>query len=181
MWNDAIEIKREELYEQVWSEPVSQVAKRYQLSDVGLAKICKRFQIPLPWLGYWQKKRHGKSVQRPALPPLTNPTQSVIRIERRTKPMVDPVQDSDLEAKITFERLPENHIKVPPELHEPHPYVVAAEKSLRHAKSNDSGILMPRSAKCLDVSVSSACLDRALRTMDTLIKALEARQFKASV
>ncbi len=60
---------REELYEQVWTEPVSKVAPRYGISDVGLAKLCARANIPLPERGYWAKSRYGKTVKRSPLPP----------------------------------------------------------------------------------------------------------------
>ena len=46
----ATRYNRERLYEEVWSEPVIVVAKRYGLSDVGLAKICKKLDIPRPGL-----------------------------------------------------------------------------------------------------------------------------------
>ena len=39
---------REELYELVWSEPMVRLAKRFALTDVALAKTCKRMGIPVP-------------------------------------------------------------------------------------------------------------------------------------
>ena len=36
------ELTREELYAQVWAEPMTKLAQRYGLSDRGLAKICTR-------------------------------------------------------------------------------------------------------------------------------------------
>jgi hypothetical protein len=59
---------RERLYEEVWSEPVTVVAKKYGLLDVGLAKICKKLNIPRPGLGYWAKKATARPVGKP--PPL---------------------------------------------------------------------------------------------------------------
>ena len=60
---------RDQLYEQVWSMPMQQLAKQYGISDVGLAKACKLMRIPLPGRGYWAKKAAGKPVQRrPPLP-----------------------------------------------------------------------------------------------------------------
>ena len=50
--NDAVTLTREELYEMVWSELLWTLAQRYGLSDVGLAKTCRRFKIPVPWRGY---------------------------------------------------------------------------------------------------------------------------------
>jgi hypothetical protein len=34
--------KREELYELVWAEPIKKLATRFEISDVGLAKACRR-------------------------------------------------------------------------------------------------------------------------------------------
>lgn len=59
---------REELYALVWSEPMSKLAKRFDLSDVGLAKACRRSNIPLPNRGYWAKREAGKSVVQAPLP-----------------------------------------------------------------------------------------------------------------
>ena len=62
---------REELYGEVWKEPVSVVAKRYGVSDTALAKVCRRLNVPLPPRGYWAKLRAGVSVSIPALPEFT--------------------------------------------------------------------------------------------------------------
>ncbi|GEM_PF-4959883 len=43
---ETIIFEREKLYQEIWAEPVMQVAKRYGISDVGLAKICKKMKIP---------------------------------------------------------------------------------------------------------------------------------------
>jgi ankyrin repeat protein len=59
---------RQKIYDEIWSEPMQHVAKRYGMSDVGFAKICKKLQIPRPGLGYWAKKAAGKPVpKQPAL------------------------------------------------------------------------------------------------------------------
>lgn len=60
---------REELYQLVWSEPMIQLAKRFGLSDVGLAKACRRAAIPVPERGYWAKRQAGKPTARQPLPP----------------------------------------------------------------------------------------------------------------
>ena len=53
------QITRKELYAQVWSTPIRTLAANYGLSDVGLAKICKRLAIPRPPRGYWAKIQAG--------------------------------------------------------------------------------------------------------------------------
>lgn len=57
-------VSREALYEEVWTDPVTKVAQRYGLSDVGLAKLCRSLAIPLPERGHWAKVKAGKKVAR---------------------------------------------------------------------------------------------------------------------
>jgi len=42
------QISRKELYQEVWSTPMTKLAKKYGISDVGLAKVCNRNNIPRP-------------------------------------------------------------------------------------------------------------------------------------
>ena len=60
---------REALYELVWSEPVKDLAAKLRISDVGLAKQCRRANVPVPPRGYWAKLDAGQPVERTPLPP----------------------------------------------------------------------------------------------------------------
>jgi hypothetical protein len=60
--------KRLELYNLVWSEPMRDIAARFEISDVGLAKACRNASIPVPPRGYWNKKKAGHRVARFPLP-----------------------------------------------------------------------------------------------------------------
>jgi hypothetical protein len=62
-----MEKTRQELFEFVWSMPVTKLSKQFELSDVGLRKICIKHQIPLPLQGHWTRKQFGKEAPRPAL------------------------------------------------------------------------------------------------------------------
>lgn len=55
---------RQQLYELVWVKPMWKLAKEMGISDVCLAKACRRTDIPTPGLGYWAKLKHGKKVRR---------------------------------------------------------------------------------------------------------------------
>ncbi|WP_153041063.1 hypothetical protein [Paraburkholderia monticola] len=68
------DFEREKLYEEIWSEPVSKVSKRYQISDVGLRKICLSLDVPVPPRGYWEKLAAGKAVSKPQLQPTKGAT-----------------------------------------------------------------------------------------------------------
>jgi hypothetical protein len=61
-------ITRRELYDLVWSEPIRALAPRLEISDVGLAKVCRRSDIPIPPRGYWAKTAVGQITPRPDLP-----------------------------------------------------------------------------------------------------------------
>lgn len=61
-------LTRKALYDLVWSEPMTTIAKRFQLSDVGLRKTCINHQIPLPTAGHWMKIKFKKKIKRAVLP-----------------------------------------------------------------------------------------------------------------
>jgi hypothetical protein len=49
IWN------REQLYAEVWEQPMVRIGAKYGISSVMLGKVC--LQIPVPGRGYWVKKR----------------------------------------------------------------------------------------------------------------------------
>jgi hypothetical protein len=59
---ETINISRKELYDLVWSTPMTSLSRKYLISDNGLRKICKRLGIPMPKAGHWEKLRAGKDV-----------------------------------------------------------------------------------------------------------------------
>jgi len=61
-------LTRSELYEAVWREAKTTVAKRLGVSDVAIGKACRRAAIPIPPVGYWARVAVGKKPERPALP-----------------------------------------------------------------------------------------------------------------
>ena len=61
--------RRELLYQEVWNYPVTEVAKKYAVSDAAIHKVCRSMDIPTPPVGYWAKKQAGKDITIPPLPP----------------------------------------------------------------------------------------------------------------
>lgn len=59
---------REELYELVWSKPMTEVAKSLGVSGSYMARVCTHLSVPRPNLGYWAKHAVGKTPPRPPLP-----------------------------------------------------------------------------------------------------------------
>lgn len=181
MKSEIITLTREELYNLIWSEPMSKLAKILGISDVGLAKICRRLNIPRPEQGHWLRIRNGWPVKVKTLPPMHDPSLLRVEIEKREKK--DKIQDPQLEQDplILHERLQENRIHVPQTLSSPHILIKATSEYARKKQPDKYGRFDLRGKESLDMVVSPAALPRALRIMNTVIKALEMRGMKLFV
>jgi hypothetical protein len=173
----SIILKREELYEQVWKIPVTQLAKQFGISDVGLAKICKKLNVPRPPIGYWAKVEHGKKVGRPALPPLKpgEPAEYVYQQVPKAR------SSCDIEGKIKDMPQLTKAIVVPECLESPHPLVRHTRAALRRLKPDDYGMLSPQGENCLALRVGPASVDRALIILDAVLKEFKSLGFPVSV
>jgi integrase len=76
---------RQALYDLVWSESILTIAKRLEVSDVGLAKACRRADIPTPDRGYWAKLAVGKRCSRPVLPSVAPGIPDFISVRGRSR------------------------------------------------------------------------------------------------
>ena len=152
---DVIRISRPELYQMVWSIPMMRLAKEYGLSDVGLAKICKKYRIPRPSRGYWAKREAGENVKTTPLPPGLD--EEVIEIRPSSYHDSSPEPQTGLEPLIKAETDPEMLVLVPDTLRNPHPLVHRSAEMLRSLEPNQWGILEPKK-NCLDIKVSKKTL-----------------------
>jgi hypothetical protein len=59
----AASISRQELYDQFWSEPLTTISSRLELTYSQLKKVCEDYEIPLPKNGYWSKLKFKKEVE----------------------------------------------------------------------------------------------------------------------
>lgn len=157
-------VARAELYGSVWSRPMRDVARDLGISDVGLAKLCRRHAIPTPERGHWAKLKHGKKIEQPPLPTLEAGDSELIELP--------PLVDSGRSEPISKEVL---GIEVQPELKDPHPVVARTAASLRGARADEHGRVTPRAQRALPVTVAPSSVDRAMRVLDALVKTLESR------
>jgi hypothetical protein len=170
---------REDLYNEVWSTPMRTLARRYGVSDVGLAKICRKLVIPLPGRGYWARKEAGQTVERVALAPI----KENIRLRKPTRRKeAPPVQDVATEQeRVQIENL-EISVGEPVLKHGDlsHPLVVQARAAFKGA-TLDRRNLLDTPKHCLDIRVSKESLDRALRLMAGLIGKIESEGFTVAL
>lgn len=179
-----IELTREQLYEQVWKEPMRVLAKRYGISDVGLAKACKRLNVPFPKLGYWSKLRHGKKVRHPILPPISEGVLEKVEIipkEPKKKPEVEPEFAAKVEAAIELEKLAENRIVAMESLDSPHLLVRRTSAGFKGNKPDEKGCVHSGRDGKFSAYVSPEMIPRILRILDALLKAIEKRGHRINV
>lgn len=155
-------LTRQELYDAVWAKPMRDVARDLGVSDVGLAKICRRHAIPTPERGYWLKVRHGKVVPRPALrDPSPAEAGPILIAPSRKEPLMGPKQTLT--------------VAVGPRLPDPHPLVAKTLKALAAAKADENGRVRPGVADALPVCVAPSSAARAARLLQALVTTFECR------
>src|SRR5579871_4087407 len=163
---------REELYRDVWEQPLTKLQTKYGISNVAIGKACRKLKIPLPGRGYWAKLAAGHKVKQVPLPELKNvPVVYRMKTEATPKPTVD---SSDPEL-VKIAQIESGTILLKTE---PHKLVASSAGLLRRAKTDEYRRIQPPSERpCLDVRVSKELLDRALTLMSTIVFALEENGF----
>lgn len=178
---DKIILTREQLYDLVWSTPMIQLAKKYNISDNGLRKICKRMNIPTPDSGYWTKLKFNKPVKKVKLPKNFVGENEISLSE--SNPERDSEELSILNIKKEIEEDKRYSLQVPQKLINPDKRIEFAKefyKRRNFEKNEIPSYLMTRS-ECIDLRVTSKNLSRAFRIMDTFIKAIKARGHEVSL
>ncbi|MCX2741449.1 hypothetical protein [Pontibacter anaerobius] len=174
---DKVLLTRQDLYKLVWTEPMVHLAKRYQLSDIELRKVCQSLAIPTPRSGHWQKVRTGKKVTVIPLPSEYNGESEVDLAKYSTGRGTNQVADSPIVLlQLEIENELKSLIHVPAKLTNPDTLITAARENIEsnNRKYNYENIVS-NSSGFLDINVSINVLPRALRFMNTFIKALRAR------
>jgi hypothetical protein len=90
-------LTRKELFDLVWSVPRTELAKRFKVSDVAVAKRCRSTNIPMPPPGYWARVAAGAKTKRPELPlRIPGGNDQVAIGESRSEPPATAATTSDL-------------------------------------------------------------------------------------
>lgn len=162
MPQEKITMTRAELYEKVWTTPMRKLAPEYGLSDVGLAKLCRRHNIPLPGLGYWARVQFGQKPERPTLPSSADPRLDVVEILPG-----EPGQQVEKKERIEYPK-----IEVPADMEISHPVALRFRRILFKSKKDQRGVLLA-SEGTVPLKITPESLPRALRICDVLFSALE--------
>ncbi len=178
-------LTRRELYDLVWSKPITTLAKELNFDAYSLRKICKKHNVSLPKTGHWQKIKHNKEV---SITPFQTDKgkDSTIILYLNEKGQVSYNQPSKAKSKLKneIENSDELSLKVPEKLTKPHKYILATKayhKSVKIRNKSRDWSMQIDDTNVLSISVSENLFSRALRFMDTLIKVIEKRGYKITV
>ena len=186
MWNQHEIYNRDKLYKEVWAESVIKVAKHYGVSDVAIAKVCRKMHIPVPGRGYWSKVNSGKKLKRTPLPKYKD----CPKVQRKfSKP--DKIEDEEFlrlvpEALILEEKLiqkeSEMKIEFDSAVRITNKYVQATKRNLKESSKDISktygyGRCYSNNDEAFEVSIGPNNIQRALAILQTLCNALTARRY----
>lgn len=144
-------LTREQLYDLVWSEPMQRLAKQIGISDVAIAKHCRKLGVPVPERGYWNKLQAGKSVTKTALPERDLVTINLVTISGtltpelksriKGEPGMATANGESIEALAERLRTRLGHVTVPRNFSRVHPTIaplLKKDEKLRQEAANSS-------------------------------------------
>lgn len=152
---------RSSLYKLVWSQPLYEIAKHYQVDEQWIIDECIKGKVPRPLQGYWRAVAKGNAPAVPPLPPLKEEQ------KQTTKTSISTVDKGD-----SFTQTPQAVI----------PYKGSSKRVKRVTSANSArgvqlfqltketllagpvsrlGYYRPTKRKLLDINVSTAALDSA--------------------
>jgi hypothetical protein len=128
------------------------LAKEFGLSDVALHKICRKYRVPTPPVGYWAKKAHGKRVTTTLLPDANDAGDILIR-ESTASNEPQPIA----EARVAMAALVEAGVSAT----SPNPIVDRTLTKLANARRGADGLVRCAGERVVSMAVRRESLERA--------------------
>jgi hypothetical protein len=169
-----VKYTRRELYEAVWSMSCQKLAAKLGISDVALAKTCKRLGIPRPSLGYWARVAVGEKVPQTPLPAARSGQDKTITFDveanqrRREEWRATQIDVQDLAVELA---LPGEGMAL-------HPLAEKHQRALEKKKPDESGLIRLHVQELFRCDVTPATVTRLCRALHALFVELAARGYK---
>lgn len=172
---ETITISRKELYDLVWSTPLTSLSKKYLISDNALRKMCIDMNIPMPKSGHWGKIQFNKPVEIIALPSEYTGEQNIKLIirEEGDNSKGQPTHETILEKEIITKHNAD--IIVSDRLVNPDKLVIEARDLLTDKRSYSRDGIVNTHGQVLNIKVTKENIIRALRFMDAFVKVMKKR------
>ena len=170
---ETIELSRKQLYDLVWSTPISQLTQQYAISNEGFKKICEKFEIPMPPNGFWLKLKYNKKVKIEKLNPIFGSIDKIVMTLREEGNTINVDQTPLTIRTKEIENDPNAPLTVPETITKPDILTIQTKyywkgKIKFNSYREDNRIVYP-------IRVGENCEKRALLFMDTFTKLLRYR------
>jgi hypothetical protein len=169
---DPLTLSREDLYELVWSKPMTELAQDFGLSDVALAKRCRKVGVPILGRGYWARVAAGQTPRQPALRKRTDDVMDYTALtfdapREETPPETIP---ATTEQHPLFEKVQSLPLTHSDHLRLSSPAVKRTAARLKRPwRSEISWNRGERQGPIISIDVSESCADRALKVSEQII------------
>ena len=157
-------VDRNKLYDEIWAEPMTTVAKRYEVSSSFLARVCAGLNVPRPPRGFWAQRAAGIKVARAPLPKPA-PGAELEWVRNGSEPRRQPLSSTSRRTKQVSHDRPDTH-----------PLLVGARQYFDRAReARGQEYVRPYKKNLVDIFVSKEMLDPAIEAANRLFLALEDR------
>ncbi len=177
-------LSRRDLFDLVWSTPVTKLADDFGMSDRGFSKLCTRHKVPTPPRGYWARIEAGAAPQIPPFLELRDRSLDVVRINSAFHALPSGVRDA-IEERKSVRRRPaqkktEQTFEPLPALDKPHRSVSPIIRKVRRIKPNDDGRVAVVGPRKHGVSVHFTSVERAVSILDAIARKAAERGLKVA-
>lgn len=160
---------RQELYDLVWSKPITHIAKDYGMSDVGIRKHCKKHQVPTPPVGYWMKLEFGKKVKKTPLPTRLRAADEEIHLVPHDVHRVSTEAQRALDDALSCREKLEGRLRIPDRLpRKPQPVVTDMIEALQEIKLDHYGYLRTGEQYYKKFELSKVIVPRVAKLVQSL-------------
>ena len=180
-------LSRQDLFDKVWSQPVTKVAAELGLSDTAVRKMCDRHDIPVPGRGYWAQVASGRTFAKPRLRPAKNATLETFTFVGAAQPSPEiKAAAEQLKAKARKPEPPAETLAagedvgegaLPKGGNDVHPLAVRTRDKVASAKAGATARVSGKNLFTVAASADQA--DRVARILTLLLRAMEARGWSA--
>jgi hypothetical protein len=172
-------LSRRELFDLVWSKPVTKVATDLGISDVAVKKICDKHRIPVPGRGYWAKIAAGQKLRPAVFRDVSDPLLNRVRITG--SPMNElPSEVLATRKKVldaTRKAIRPLALEAPLDPEKLHPVALRIDRALQAARPLGDGRVHIGRSNLLDCTISPASVGRAVAFVEKLVRQAEERSF----
>ena len=170
---ETIELTRKELYDIVWSTTLSKLTEQYAYTNDGIKKICKQYEVPMPYGSYWSKLKFNKKFKKEKLNPVFNSVDKIILAIREEGNPIN-IDNTPLTIRTKeIESDPKAPLIVPEKLTKPD-ILIQNTKSYHQSRKNKDFVRNDK-LDIVHIYVEEANYNRALNIMDSFIKLLRHR------